>query len=77
MRYFFDIRYGDTVLRDEEGQELRTLDEVEEEAAASLMDALRYPEHPGVAHHVSIEVRDERGLVAEVTYSFEHHGQLN
>jgi hypothetical protein len=79
MRYYFDVRYGDTINADEEGMEFLTLSEVQEEAARSLADTLRYPEScqagDGAAHRISIEVRDENGPVLEVSYKFERDGQ--
>jgi hypothetical protein len=79
MRYYFDIRYGDTINPDEEGMDFLSLGDVQEEAARSLADTLRYPESceggDGAAHSISIEVRDENGPVLEVRYRFERDGQ--
>ena len=81
MRYYFDIRYGDTVTPDEEGMDLCTLQEVQEEAARSLADTVRYPENcqagKDIARRIAIEVRDENGPVLEVGYTFEHDGNLH
>jgi hypothetical protein len=37
-RYYFDMREGDEIASDEEGMELDTLEEVQEEAARTLAD---------------------------------------
>ena len=75
MRYFFDLREGDRVIPDEEGMDLGTLQEVEEEAARSLADMARDNalEHrgDGVDHSVAIEVRDEYGPVLEARFVVE------
>jgi hypothetical protein len=78
MRYYFDIRYGDSLTPDDEGLELTSSTAVQKQAIRSLEDALRYPEDlqagDGAAHRISIEVRDDNGPVLAVSYTFEHGG---
>jgi hypothetical protein len=60
-RFYFDIREGADLVRDEEGMEFPDLASAEreaEEAAASLVRNLRYA---GKQIKITIEVRDERG----------------
>ena len=63
--YYFDLHDGDGVAPDEEGTELSSIDEVQNEAAYALADLLRdevratngYPH----ARYLIIEVRDADG----------------
>jgi len=72
--YFFDLRNGDQLAPDEEGTELSTMDDVQDEAAYALSDMLRDEVrvtngHP-LARHLTIEVRDDIGPVLEVSFAF-------
>lgn len=72
-RYYFDIREGDDLARDEEGLDLSTLQAVQEEAARSLADMARDAvrgEPDGAAHDMAVEVRDADGPVMQVKFSF-------
>ena len=73
-RYFFDFRDGESVVTDEEGLELLTLDTVQEEAARALGQMAR-DELPLASNrqtrYMAIEVRDEDGPVLHVKFSFE------
>jgi hypothetical protein len=74
-RYYFDLRDGNSLARDEEGVELPDIQAAQEKAARSLADmardALRRgPEHVR-RHHMAIEVRDRNGPVLQATYLFE------
>jgi hypothetical protein len=40
-RYYFDLRYGNALARDEEGVELPDIEPAQEEAARSLADMAR------------------------------------
>lgn len=72
--YYFDIRDNDGLIPDDEGMELLTLTDVEEEAARSLADmareaVLRTDELAN--YKVAIEARDDQGLVLRVRLAFE------
>jgi hypothetical protein len=72
--FYFDLRNGDELSSDEEGTELHTMDDVQDEAAYSLSDMLRDEVrvtngHP-LARHLTIEVRDGNGPVLDATFSF-------
>jgi hypothetical protein len=81
MRYYFDIRHGSTLIPDEEGVELPNLEQVQLEAARSLVDALRHAEAlratDGVSQPYTVEVRDESGPVLTVLYTYGAGGQLH
>jgi uncharacterized protein DUF6894 len=73
--YYFDLRNGDDLSPDEEGTELATIDEVQDEAAYALSDMLRGEVrvtngHP-LARHLTIEVRDDQGPIMHTKFSFE------
>jgi hypothetical protein len=73
-RYYFDIREGDEFFPDEEGIELRTLQAVQEEAARSLADLARDAARnhlDGLGSRLAIEVRDDKGAVMQLTFTFE------
>ncbi|KJC60200.1 hypothetical protein UP10_14085 [Bradyrhizobium sp. LTSPM299] len=70
-RYFFDIREGDKVAIDEEGEDLPSVQAAQEEAAGSLADLARdeigcYP-----FCQMSIAVRDTGGPVVEAKFVWE------
>jgi hypothetical protein len=74
-RYFFDLRDGDTLIPDEEGLELSTLEAVQEQAALALTDMardeVRIAVGNGSTRNLGIEVRDARGPVLLAKFSFE------
>jgi hypothetical protein len=72
--YYFDSRNGDELSPDEEGTELHTMDDVQDEAAYALSDMLRGEVrvtngHP-LARHITIEVRDAEGPFLDAKFSF-------
>jgi hypothetical protein len=71
--YYFDLRDRDGLVVDEEGLELHDTGAAQDEAARTLAgfawDAARQYDGPG--HQMAIEVRDTRGPVMEVKFSFE------
>ncbi|MHC2257144.1 hypothetical protein ACVILK_006836 [Bradyrhizobium embrapense] len=73
-RYYFDMQDGDGLVPDEEGIDLPDLRAVQIEAAKSLADMARdavYPIPPTAeTHRLVIEVRDDRGPVMDVKFSF-------
>ena len=73
--YYFDLRDGDEVVLDEEGTELSSMDEVQNESAYALADLLRdefrASNGKGLARHLAIEVRDSGGPVFRARFSFE------
>jgi hypothetical protein len=73
-RYYFDIMDHSGRLADEEGLDLRDLDAAQEEAARSLSDmvrdAARTPAQDPI-QRMGVEVRDEKGPVMHVRFSFE------
>jgi len=69
--YYFDLRNRDKVSLDEEGLELSTLDEAEQEALHAVADMARdaIRRNPdGAEYLMAIEVRDESGPVLEVKF---------
>lgn len=74
-RYFFDLRDGETLISDEEGMELTTLEAVQDEAARALTDMakdeVRIAAGSGLTCDLGIEVRDEFGPVLLAKFSFE------
>ena len=67
-RYYFDIRHDDNFVRDDVGSKLRSFQAAKEQAAKAAeiaRDAL-----PG-ARSLSIEVRDEMGLVLRASLRVE------
>jgi hypothetical protein len=74
-RYFFDIRDGGNLVRDEEGLNLTTMDAVQNEAAWTLVEMaredLRAGSGYGADRHLAIEVRDGERAVMRATFSFE------
>jgi len=73
--YYFDLHDGDGVAPDEEGTELSSIDEVQNEAAYALADLLRNEVratngHPH-ARFLTIEVRDADGPVLRARFMFE------
>jgi hypothetical protein len=73
--YYFDLRDDDKFASDEEGTELSSIDEVQNEAAYALADMLRdqLPVGNGNGHarHLVVEVRDSGGPVMHTRFSFE------
>jgi hypothetical protein len=60
-RYFFHIRDGRTLIRDEEGMECRTMAAVLDEARASLRDIASEARWSLDTPLVCIEIEDEDG----------------
>ncbi len=71
-RYYFDVRDGEVLTRDDEGLEFRGIDAASDEAARTLAE-IACDVLPGAAHRVlAIEVRDEtRELVLKAQLTFE------
>jgi hypothetical protein len=73
--YFFDLIIAGDLAPDEEGTELSSMDDVQNEAAYALADMLRDDVRATMgnpcARHLSILVRDSQGPVLEAKYSFE------
>jgi hypothetical protein len=61
-RYFFNIRIGDELIADPEGQELRDPDRAWEVARAMISELLGSEEAPGLLRAI-IEVTDEQGEI--------------
>ena len=74
-RYYFDLRDGNAVARDEEGVELPDIEAAQEEAARSLADmardAIRSRTQHARGRHMAIQVRDDTGPVLQATFLFE------
>ena len=73
--YYFDLRDGDEVGTDEEGTEISSLDDLQDEAAYALADMLRAEVrvtngHP-LARHLIVEVRDILGPILHAKFAFE------
>ena len=73
--YYFDLRDGDELSPDEEGTELSSIDDVQDEAAYALTDLLRDQVRATngnpLARHLVIEVRDGGGPVMRARFLFE------
>jgi hypothetical protein len=73
--FYFDLRNGDELSSDEEGTELHTMDDVQDEAAYALSDMLRdtmrVTNGNPLARHLTIEVRDIEGPLLDAKFSFE------
>ena len=78
-RYYFDIRDGKELLRDEEGSEFDSLDAALQGAARSAAEVGTGRLTKGDLSDVVIEVRDQRQRVATVTASMkiERHNPLS
>ncbi|WP_439400304.1 DUF6894 family protein (plasmid) [Bradyrhizobium sp. PMVTL-01] len=74
-RYYFDLRDGTHLGRDEEGLDLPDMEAVQNEATRALSDlardAIRATAALGVTRNLSIEVRDEQGLVMQARLQFD------
>jgi hypothetical protein len=71
-RYYFDLRDGGKLQTDDEGRELSSFEDVQEEATMSLAElALEAMARRGAGHRMSMEVRDDLALVLRVTCTFE------
>jgi hypothetical protein len=73
-RHFFDVCDLDSIITDEEGMELSTLDAVQEEAAQALADVVRdevrAANSKGFTCDLAIDVRDDNGPVMRVKFNF-------
>jgi hypothetical protein len=73
--YFFDMLSTDRLAPDEEGLELSTMDDVQNEAAYALTDMLRDDVRESMgnptARDLMIVVRDTSGVVLQARYSIE------
>lgn len=72
-RYYFDLRDGDALSRDEEGIELPDIKAVQEEAVRALADMARDRAEAGsdLARYLAIEVRDDNRPVMRATFTFD------
>jgi hypothetical protein len=74
VRYYLDLRDGDQLITDDEGLELRDMGAVQREAARALAgiawDSVA-SFNGAQSHQMAITMRDERGSVLEVKFSFE------
>jgi len=65
-RYFFHVREGQTLNRDEEGQDLPNAEAARHEAVNSIREILSEKLlHGGSLNHRSIEIADETGHVVD------------
>lgn len=75
MRYYFDLRDGNELARDEEGLELPSVKRVKQEAAKTLADMVRdavlRDMTNGLARQLAIEVRSDYGPVLQARFSLE------
>lgn len=72
-RYYFDFRYGDEIVPDDEGIDFLDLGMVHAEAACSLAEMAkeRICSEPGNAHQMVVEVRDQDKVILKVKFVFE------
>lgn len=69
--YFFDFKLGDLISIDDEGLELPNVEAAHDQAVSALVDAARDAISEGaIDQQLAIEVRDEIGLILEVTAVF-------
>lgn len=72
MRYYFDIRDGDHMSRDEVGVELRSIDAAHTEAAVAVTEMARdYLPSDGPHRVLGIHVRDSAGPQFKVTIDYD------
>lgn len=72
MKYFFDIRDGDHVTRDEVGVELRNIHAAHTEASVALTEMARdYLPSDGPHRVLGIHVRDAAGAQFKVTIEYD------
>ena len=73
--YYFDSRSGDELSTDDEGTEISSLNDVQDEAAYALTDLLRDQVRASngnpLARHLTIEVRDGSGSLLHASFLFE------
>lgn len=73
--YYFDSCDGDEFVSDQDGTELSSIDDIQNEAAYALADMLtdqlRATNGNPIARHLVIEVRDSGGPVMRARFSFE------
>ena len=73
--YYFDSRNGDELFSDDEGTDIFSLDDVQDEAAYALTDLLRDQVRASngnpLARHLTVEVRDSSGPVLHARFLFE------
>ena len=73
-RFYFDVREGDRLTRDDNGLELDNLDAAERAAAEGAAEIGRDCLPKGNARDVTVEVRNERGRqVLSVRVAIEVH----
>jgi protocatechuate 3,4-dioxygenase beta subunit len=60
-RFYFDVRKGTDLVRDEEGLEFPDLASAEREAEDAAASLVRKLKHDGEPIKITIEVRDESG----------------
>ncbi len=72
-RYYFDVRDGDALSRDEEGMELPDIEAVQEVAVRALADMARDRAEAGsgLARALAIEVRDDNRPVMRARFTFD------
>lgn len=70
-RYYFDIRDGDALYRDDEGMELEDQRAAEIEAATSLAGMAKDLSPLDERHDMAIEVRTHAGSVFQAAFIFE------
>jgi len=79
-RFFFHVRDGSDLSRDEEGQEFSSAEAARREAVSSSREMLgERILHGGSLNHRQIEITDETGHVVDVITTADvllHHGQL-
>lgn len=69
-RYFFHVREGNLLHRDEEGQQLPDAEAARAEAISSVREILSEKLlHGGALNHRTIEIADETGHVVDVVNS--------
>lgn len=73
--YYFDLHDGDERAVDEEGIELSSMDDVQNEAAYALADmlreAVRATNGNPQARHLTVEVRDNGGPLLDARFAFD------
>jgi hypothetical protein len=70
-RYYFDVRDGEKLQTDDEGGDYSSFEAVQDEAAMSLAElAMDTMAKRGADHRMSVEVRNERGPLLNVTCTF-------
>ena len=81
-RFYFDVRDGENISRDDKGLDFPSLERAQHQAAQALGEWVRFASPSGTGRQMTVEIRDEAGKLLvrmSLKYEVEHHslGGLN